>query len=182
MDSYLSTQRSTIFQHVGVLIYVFDVENSDMRKDLEYYRDCIDGLRSYSPSAAVFLLVHKMDLVRGDRKEREGVLAKKGDELKKESGDANVTVFGTSIYDESLYKVRCILYTQSGLPAYRHHVSAIRHGPALSTRLYQMQQCFRAIWPSLDKHVMRLKWCCSSGLRSLSSLHLAPRRPQRRTT
>src|ERR1700712_4356143 len=59
MDSYLSTQRSTIFQQVGVMIYVFDVENSDMRKDMEYYRDCMEGLKSFSPDAAVFLLVHK---------------------------------------------------------------------------------------------------------------------------
>src|SRR6266576_2096866 len=64
MDSYLSTQRPTIFQQVGVLIYVFDVETQEKSKDLEYYRDCIDGLRQYSPEASVFLLIHKMDLVR----------------------------------------------------------------------------------------------------------------------
>src|ERR1700712_4916980 len=60
MDSYLTTQRSTIFQHVGVLIYVFDVETHELHKDLEYSRDCLDGLRQFSPEAAVFLLVHKM--------------------------------------------------------------------------------------------------------------------------
>ncbi len=59
MDSYLTTQRSTIFQHVGVMIYVFDVETREMNKDLEYYRDCLEGLRQYSPDAAIFLLVHK---------------------------------------------------------------------------------------------------------------------------
>ncbi|KAH8994396.1 Gtr1/RagA G protein conserved region-domain-containing protein [Lactarius hatsudake] len=80
MDSYLSTQRSTIFQHVWVLIYVF-----------EYYRDCLDALQKYSPDAAVFLLVHKMDLVVGEKSAAE-------------SGSVDVTVFGTSIYDETLYK------------------------------------------------------------------------------
>src|SRR5580693_3355770 len=65
MDSYLSTQRSTIFQHVGVLIYVFEVSAHDAVKDAAYYRDCIDALQKYSPEAAVFLLVHKMDLVAG---------------------------------------------------------------------------------------------------------------------
>ncbi len=30
MDSYLSTQRSTIFQHVWVLIYVFEVSTCDV--------------------------------------------------------------------------------------------------------------------------------------------------------
>ncbi|KAF8350500.1 Gtr1/RagA G protein conserved region-domain-containing protein [Amanita rubescens] len=100
MDSYLTTQRPTIFQQVGVLIYVFDVETQEKLKDLEYYRDCIDGLRQYSPSASVFLLIHKMDLVR----DKQGTFEKKMRELEDVSGDLHVSVFGTSIYDESLYK------------------------------------------------------------------------------
>ena len=103
MDSYLSTQRSTIFQHVWVLIYVFEVGARDAAKDAEYYRDCLDALQKYSPDAAVFLLVHKMDLVVG---ERSVVLERRTRELQAESGSAAVTVFGTSIYDETLYKVR----------------------------------------------------------------------------
>ncbi|KAF8226726.1 hypothetical protein L208DRAFT_1424953 [Tricholoma matsutake] len=101
MDSYLTTQQSTIFQHVGVMIYVFDVETRGMNKDLEYYRDCLDGLKQFSPDAAVFLLVHKMDLVR---EPKTVTFDKKHKELQNASGDASITVFGTSIYDESLYK------------------------------------------------------------------------------
>lgn len=103
MDSYLTTQRSTIFQQVGVMIYVFDVETREMGKDLEYYRDCMMGLKQFSPDAAVFLLVHKMDLVR---KPRQPTFDKKKQELQEASGDTNISVFGTSIYDETLYKVR----------------------------------------------------------------------------
>ena len=102
MDSYHSTQQLTIFSHVGVLIYVFEVESRNMAKDLEYYTDCVRALKKYSPDASVFLLVHKMDLVRGDKKE---VLDRKEKELKEASGDMDIRVFGTSIYDESLYKV-----------------------------------------------------------------------------
>jgi len=101
MDSYLSTQRSTIFQHVAVLIYVFDVETREALKDLDYYRDCMEGLKKYSAEAKVFLLVHKMDLVRENAGD---VLAKKRGQLEQESGDMPVTVFGTSIYNESLYR------------------------------------------------------------------------------
>ncbi|KAF8633852.1 hypothetical protein AX15_001223 [Amanita polypyramis BW_CC] len=100
MDAYLSAQRSTIFQQVGVLIYVFDIETQEKFKDTEYYRDCLEGLKTYSPDASVFLLVHKMDLVRG----KEGTFEKKKQELEEASGDVQVSVFGTSIYDESLYK------------------------------------------------------------------------------
>jgi Ras-related GTP-binding protein A/B len=103
MDSYLTTQRSTIFQHVAVLIYVFDIETREALKDLEYYRDCIDGLQKYSPEANVFLLVHKMDLVRENASD---VLDKKRAQLVEESAGLAVTVFGTSIYNESLYRVR----------------------------------------------------------------------------
>jgi len=103
MDLYLSTQRSTIFQHVGVLIYVFEVSAHDATKDAAYYRDCLEALKRYSPEAAVFLLVHKMDLVAGDR---AALLERRTRELQAESGSVAVTVFGTSIHDETLYKVR----------------------------------------------------------------------------
>jgi len=101
MDSYLSTQRATIFQHVGVLIYVFEVSAHDAAKDAAYYRDCLDALQRYSPEAAVFLLVHKMDLVAGDR---AALLERRTRELQAESGTVPITVFGTSIHDETLYK------------------------------------------------------------------------------
>lgn len=105
MDSYLATQQATIFQHVGVLIYVFEVESRSSTKDLEYYSECLAALRKYSPDAAVFLLVHKMDLVRPPK---GPVLERKTAELKQASGDMNITVFGTTIHDESLYKVRML--------------------------------------------------------------------------
>ena len=103
MDNYLNTQRSTIFQHVAVLIYVFDIETREAVKDLGYYSDCIEGLKKYSAEAKVFLLVHKMDLVRENA---DGALAKKRAQLEQESAGLAVTVFGTSIYNESLYRVR----------------------------------------------------------------------------
>ena len=85
-----------------MLIYVFEVESRSNARDLEYYIECLAALRKYSPQAAVFLLVHKMDLVRPPR---EAVLERKRAELRAASGETEVGVFGTSIYDESLYKV-----------------------------------------------------------------------------
>lgn len=103
MESYAGSQSATTFQEVGVLIYVFDVESRDVEKDMGYYRDCLDGLKRHSPDAAVFLLVHKVDLVRASKKK---ILKTKRREMREASGDMPITVFGTSIYDESLYKVR----------------------------------------------------------------------------
>ena len=122
MDAYLTAQRSTIFQHVGVMIYVFDVETREMHKDLEYYRDCLDGLQQFSPGAAVFLLIHKMDLVRGNK---ATVLEKKKTELRLATGDVRASMFGTSIHDESLYKVRPDFPTPSRYPF--HYLGMVKH-------------------------------------------------------
>jgi len=103
LESYLTAQRNTIFQHVAVLIYVFDVESRETEKDLENYRDCLDACRKYSPAANIFLLVHKMDLISGIA-DKKNVFARKKTELLTNSGDANVKIFGTTIWDESLYK------------------------------------------------------------------------------
>jgi Ras-related GTP-binding protein A/B len=111
MDSYLTTQRSTIFQNVVMMIYVFDVESREMHKDLEYYRDCLNGLNQFSPGAAVFLLIHKMDLVRGTK---SIVFGKKKSELQLASGDVDLTVFGTSIFDEQGHTSSPVLYVYAG--------------------------------------------------------------------
>ncbi|KAH7107634.1 Gtr1/RagA G protein conserved region-domain-containing protein [Auriculariales sp. MPI-PUGE-AT-0066] len=114
MDSYISTQQGTIFQHVAVLIYVFEVDpstgiasatvekDSEREHDVSYYRACLTALKKHSPGANIFVLIHKMDLVRKNRVE---VFERRVKELEEESGpDVKVTAFGTSIWDESLYK------------------------------------------------------------------------------
>ncbi|KAF5315722.1 hypothetical protein D9611_004861 [Ephemerocybe angulata] len=152
MDSYLTSQRATIFQHVGVLIYVFDVESREMAKDLDYYRDCLEGLRQFSPEAAIFLLVHKMDLIRGEDL-KESTLEAKRKELQETSGDLAIEVLGTSIYDESLYKVRAIDSTFiSGAAAYLNGLQAwsnivhtlIPNANILSTHLSKFAQACSA--------------------------------------
>ena len=60
-------------------------------------------MKDNSPEAHIFVLIHKMDLVREDL--RELILRDKEAEIKKKSLGMNLTVFGTSIWDESLYKV-----------------------------------------------------------------------------
>lgn len=129
MDAYLSTQRSTIFQQVGVMIYVFDVESGDTTKDLEYFRDCLDGLLHYSPEAAIFLLIHKMDLVR----DRQLVFDKKRQDLEGITGSTEVSVFGTSIYDESLYKVRLLSFTSFIFGKFYEFLGMVKYRPYSNT-------------------------------------------------
>jgi hypothetical protein len=124
VDSCFSIQRSTIFQHVGVLIYVFEVSTHDAAKDAAYYRDCLDALQEYSPEAGVFILVHKMDLVTGDM---TALLEQRTWELQAESGAVRITVFGTGVRDKTLYKVRLrqcylALVPFSPFPSFTPHV------------------------------------------------------------
>lgn len=112
MDSYISSQQSTIFQHVAVLIYVFEVDpasslgasaekDKERARDVAYYRSCLAALAKYSPDAKIFVLIHKMDLVR---KNREEIFEKRVKDLERDSDGTAITTFGTSIWDESLYK------------------------------------------------------------------------------
>lgn len=101
MKSYLTTQKTTIFKDVGVLIYVFDVDSKHLERDLEYYRLVLGALSKESEDASVFVLIHKMDLARGNR---EAVFAKKKEQIRDEKLQFDPLIFGTSIYDESLYE------------------------------------------------------------------------------
>jgi Ras-related GTP-binding protein A/B len=97
IDSYPSAQRSTIFQHVGVLIYVFEVSAHDATK-----RDCLDALQKSSPRGGS---VSRRSQDGPRRGWRLAPLQRRSRELHAESGVVPVTVFGTSIHDEVLNKV-----------------------------------------------------------------------------
>jgi len=102
MDSYFNNQKDQIFRNVQVLIYLFDIESREHAKDLRNYRYCLKALLANSKEAAVFCLVHKMDLVPEDQ--REQVFRQKEAELKQVSLPLKVTCYATSIWDATLYK------------------------------------------------------------------------------
>nr|CDS28169.2 Ras GTP binding protein A [Hymenolepis microstoma] len=102
MESYFATQRENIFRNVEVLIYVFDVESQDLKKDMVYYGNCLDAINEHSPGAKVFCLVHKMDLV--PQHKQAAVLAEREKQLIAATRPGTCVCFGTSIWDETLYK------------------------------------------------------------------------------
>jgi Ras-related GTP-binding protein A/B len=110
MSTYLTAQQQTIFASVGVLIYVFEVKARDPASDADYFRRILAALRRFSPNADVFLLVHKMDLAGAPGPDRAAAFDRKRGEILRDVAAAapgmSVQVFGTSIYDESLYRVR----------------------------------------------------------------------------
>jgi Ras-related GTP-binding protein A/B len=116
MESFLTSQRDSIFRQVHSLIYIFDVESPHISTtDMHSFVDCLAALKTNSTTGAargandppfVHVLIHKMDLVSVH--EREATFNRRRDEILKKCGEAgwpNARVFGTSIWDETLYKV-----------------------------------------------------------------------------
>lgn len=116
MMNYFESQRENIFQKAEVLIYVIVAvsdkrgssdlpkSSSDMtRDDLHYFAIAMDSLRQFSPSAKVFCLIHKLDLVHDSK--REEVLRNYERDLRNSAGPGvDMECFGTSIWDETLFK------------------------------------------------------------------------------
>ncbi|GAA94282.1 uncharacterized protein L969DRAFT_80274 [Mixia osmundae IAM 14324] len=114
MDSFLSSQRDSIFRDVHSLIYIFDVESSQFSTlDMHYFAECLSALRANSgapksTSSAgpmVHVLIHKMDLV--PTTSRQEVFAKRSEEIRSKCREydwQDVRIFATSIWDETLYK------------------------------------------------------------------------------
>lgn len=104
IENYLTTQRDHIFNMVEVLIYVFDIGSKEVPKDMETFKRCLDNLREFSPNAKVYVLLHKMDLVRLDRREQVFNATMKTLHGHASEYQFTLTGFATSIWDESLYK------------------------------------------------------------------------------
>lgn len=106
-ESYFERDRETVFRNVEVLIYVFDISSKTVDQDLEQFENVLGAIAENSPDAKIFILVHKMDLVA--KEEIEMILQNREEhmlQLTEHHGisQENVQVFGTSIWDETLYK------------------------------------------------------------------------------
>lgn len=110
MENYFASQKDNIFRNVEVLIYVFDVESRELEKDLHYYQSCLEAILQNSAEAKIFCLVHKMDLV--PEEERDRIFQLRQEDLTRLSKPLECICFRTSIWDETLYKAwSSIVYT-----------------------------------------------------------------------
>lgn len=53
-----------------VLIYVFDVDSGDFENDITLFDGILEAMEQNSPDASIFILIHKMDLVNEEDRER----------------------------------------------------------------------------------------------------------------
>ncbi|CAJ1936543.1 unnamed protein product [Cylindrotheca closterium] len=104
-ESYFERDRETIFRSVELLIYVFDIESDSPEKDFDHFSGVLEAIEENSPDARIFILVHKMDLV--SLEEREAIFEDRKRVIEQECSNFGVEhfhIFGTSIWDETLYK------------------------------------------------------------------------------
>jgi Ras-related GTP-binding protein A/B len=89
-ENYFESQRDHIFRSVELLIYVFDIESREVdvrlvlaivgmtdlliashsQKDLAHFDGCLEAIDQNSSNAKVFVLIHKMDLVPEEQRDR----------------------------------------------------------------------------------------------------------------
>jgi len=101
--NYLEHMRDHIFRSVELLIYVFDIESEEQGNDFSQYVDVIEALEQHSPDARVYVLVHKMDLVKDEI--RESIfMEKRASIISQAGGQLRISFFRTSIWDETLYR------------------------------------------------------------------------------
>lgn len=104
-ESYFERDRETIFRSVELLIYVFDIESDQPEKDFDHFCGVLEAIEENSPDARIFILVHKMDLVA--QEDREAIFEDRKrliEESCQSCGVEHFQCFGTSIWDETLYK------------------------------------------------------------------------------
>mmetsp|Transcript_32874 Transcript_32874/g.104882 ORF Transcript_32874/g.104882 Transcript_32874/m.104882 type:complete len:306 (-) Transcript_32874:186-1103(-) len=101
--NYLETMRDHIFRSVELLIYVFDVDSNEEASDFAQFAEVLEALEQHSPDARVYVLVHKMDLVREELQEQV-FQEREASIVTLAGGRLRVSCFQTSIWDETLYR------------------------------------------------------------------------------
>jgi len=102
MENYFDSQREQIFKNVQVLIYVFDISSKEKDRDMQYFHRCIKAIEENSKDASVFCLLHKMDNI--PESQREATFVERAQELTNTDTFVPILCFGTSIWDETLYR------------------------------------------------------------------------------
>lgn len=118
MENYFESQKEHIFRNAHVLIYVLEARSStlsalqshsrrkEVEKDFHYLRNTFENIKTFSPSARIFLLLHKMDLIRQEDPNYNvsSVLDYYMEQVRQLTDDLSVSVFPTSIWDETLFR------------------------------------------------------------------------------
>ncbi|CAD8051046.1 unnamed protein product [Paramecium sonneborni] len=106
LEEYITTEKSTIFSNVQVLIYIFDADKEEklFLHELNLFKINVGLLSEYTPKAPVFVLFHKFEKIK--ESERKNFFERKHKQIIQRTDGLNIEikdVFTTSYYDNSLY-------------------------------------------------------------------------------
>jgi len=121
MECYFAAQKDNIFKNVEVLIYVFDVQSQELDKVCQdkiifffiiqiifriyiIINHVLNLFYNIHVMQKIFCLIHKMDLIPEEM--RTTVFTERESILKDLSKPLQCSCFRTSIWDETLYKVK----------------------------------------------------------------------------
>ena len=130
---HITSQKTLIFEGVRVLIYVFDffskgheavMDDAEIEDDIDQFRQVLEVLNELSPSAKIFVLVHKMDLVPEHL--RQKVFESRKALIEKTAIGFETQCFKTSIWDETLFKAWSVI-VNSMIPNIKIVEEHVRH-------------------------------------------------------
>lgn len=107
VESYLDNQRSHVFTSVAAMVFVFDASSQTLQSDIVNFSKTLRALHEFSPNSKLFVLLHKMDLIPMEN--RNKIQAQYTQELRthcEQEGfkDQQIEFWATSIWDQTLYR------------------------------------------------------------------------------
>jgi GTPase SAR1 family protein len=100
---FIGDQAEFIFSDVTILVWVVDVSNFDQVSTSKFYYDhAVKRLREFSPTAVIFCLFHKIDLLLPDMKDQVTETMKS---YFVAIGEIEIHYRATSIFDKSLFQI-----------------------------------------------------------------------------
>ncbi|KAI9502050.1 Gtr1/RagA G protein conserved region-domain-containing protein [Coemansia spiralis] len=169
LDNYLNEQRENIFGNVEVLIYVFDLETTNKESEYQLYDDCLRNLAVFSPTAKVYCLVHKMDKIP-EPEQKELTVESYRRALAKRSEMFQPDVFGTSIWDHTLYRAwsRIVYKLVPNMEIIERHLSNFRRlSDATEVVLFERETFLVVCYTAADADVPLDKYMhISQGIKS----------------
>jgi len=154
VESYLTPDgASTLFPFTAALIYVFEVRKLNnaeqpLPESVATFRRILEVLLQHSPKTRVFILIHKMDLLNDE--ERPILFRKWVDTVKETCQQTSVVIFASSIYEDSLFRVRDLHH--ASLPCIDAYLTGLVHDCTSASPQFGRNQ------PSPD-HPESSMWC-----------------------
>ncbi|MFX0062049.1 MAG: ADP-ribosylation factor-like protein [Candidatus Hermodarchaeota archaeon] len=106
LDRFIGELAEFIFSGVKILIFVVDIVEVNRLSLAKYYLDlALKRIKQYSSTAAVYVFLHKVDLIDQKDQTRMNEFSKNIKTFLSTESDYPVTFFETSVFDPAIFQV-----------------------------------------------------------------------------